>query len=95
MVACVAAITQAHLKPVLQDSLDRFPFVIRGFHSDNGSEFINDMVSGLLRDLLIEQTAVSVSGPFIHHAQRRSGMILATLLFGGSSTPRQAPNLKK
>jgi hypothetical protein len=56
MVACVAAIAQSHLKPVLQDILDRFPFVIRGFHSDNGSEFINDMVSGLLRDLLIEQT---------------------------------------
>ena len=56
MVACVAAITQSHLKPVLQDLLRRFPFPIRGFHSDNGSEFINDMVSGLLRDLLIEQT---------------------------------------
>jgi len=56
MVACVAAITQAHLKPVLRDILERFPFVIRGFHSDNGSEFINDMVSGLLQDLLIEQT---------------------------------------
>lgn len=27
-----------------------------GFHSDNGSEFINDTVSGLLQDLLIEQT---------------------------------------
>ena len=56
MVACAAAITQSHLRPVLQDILHRFPFVIRGFHSDNGSEFINDMVSGLLRDLLIEQT---------------------------------------
>jgi transposase InsO family protein len=56
MVACVAAITQSHLRPVLQDLLDQFPFPIRGFHSDNGSEFINDMVSGLLRDLLIEQT---------------------------------------
>ena len=56
MVACVAAITQAHLKPVLQELLRRFPFRIRGFHSDNGSEFINDMVSGLLQDLLIEQT---------------------------------------
>ena len=56
LVACVAAITQSHLKPVLQDLLRRFPFVIRGFHSDNGSEFINDMVSGLLQELLIEQT---------------------------------------
>ncbi len=56
MVACVAAIAQSHLRPVLQDLLERFPFPIRGFHSDNGSEFINDTVSGLLRDLLIEQT---------------------------------------
>ena len=56
MVACVEAITQSHLKPVLQDLLRRFPFLIRGFHSDNGSEFINDMVAGLLADLLIEQT---------------------------------------
>jgi transposase InsO family protein len=56
MVACVAAITQSHLQPVLQDILHRFPFPIRNFHSDNGSEFINDTVSGILQDLLIEQT---------------------------------------
>jgi len=56
MVACVAAITQSHLKPILKDILGRFPFVIRGFHSDNGSEFINDTVSGILKELLIEQT---------------------------------------
>lgn len=56
MVACVAAITRSHLKPVLQDLLRRFPFLIRGFHSDNGSEFINDTVSGILQKLLIEQT---------------------------------------
>lgn len=56
MVACVAALTQAHLKPVLQELLSQFPFKIRGFHSDNGSEFINDTVAGLLRELLIEQT---------------------------------------
>jgi transposase InsO family protein len=56
MAGSVEAITQSHLEPVLQDLLRRFPFPIRGFHSDNGSEFINDIVSGLLRDLLIEQT---------------------------------------
>ena len=33
-----------------------FPFVIRGFHSDNGSEFINYNVARLLGKLLIEQT---------------------------------------
>ena len=56
VVGAVSALTQTHLMPVLQAILGQFPFPIRGFHSDNGSEFINDMVSGLLRDLLIEQT---------------------------------------
>jgi transposase InsO family protein len=36
--------------------LEQFPFQIRGFHSDNGSEFINHTVSALLNKLLIEQT---------------------------------------
>jgi transposase InsO family protein len=56
VVGSVAAITQTHLEPVLRSILRQFPFPIRGFHSDNGSEFINDTVSGLLKDLLIEQT---------------------------------------
>jgi len=56
VVGAVAAITQAHLEPVLREMLGQFPFPVRGFHSDNGSEFINDTVSGLLQNLLIEQT---------------------------------------
>ena len=56
VVGSVCAITQAHLKPVLQGILAQFPFPIRGFHSDNGSEFINGTVEGILKDLLIEQT---------------------------------------
>lgn len=56
VVGAVAAITQTHLEPVLRAILSQFPFPIRGFHSDNGSEFINESVSGLLRRLLIEQT---------------------------------------
>src|SRR5215210_4866649 len=36
--------------------LAQFPFTIRGFHSDNGSEFINHTVAALLNKLLIEQT---------------------------------------
>ncbi len=46
VVGSVAAITQTHLEPVLRAILRQFPFPIRGFHSDNGSEFINDTVSG-------------------------------------------------
>ena len=33
-----------------------FPFDIQGFHSDNGSEYINARVADLLNKLLIEQT---------------------------------------
>jgi transposase InsO family protein len=36
--------------------LKQFPFRIRGFHSDNGSEFINHTVAQLLNKLLVEQT---------------------------------------
>jgi transposase InsO family protein len=36
--------------------LAQFPFVIHGFHSDNGSEFINQTVAKLLNKLMIEQT---------------------------------------
>jgi transposase InsO family protein len=56
VVGAVTAITQMHLELVLRAILVQFPFLIRGFHSDNGSEFINESVSGLLKRLLIEQT---------------------------------------
>ena len=56
VVGAVAAIAQAHLEPVLRAILAQFPFAICGFHSDNGSEFINQSVAGLLKRLLIEQT---------------------------------------
>ena len=36
--------------------LRQFPFRISGFHTDNGSEFINRTVAELLNKLLIEQT---------------------------------------
>ena len=56
IVVCVEAISAAYLEPVLEEALLAFPFRILGFHSDNGSEFINVNVSKLLNDLLIEQT---------------------------------------
>ena len=38
-VATCARISEAFLIPVLDALLLSFPFVIRGFHSDNGSEY--------------------------------------------------------
>src|SRR5437016_3725713 len=49
-------ISEAWLLPILKDMLEDFPFRIRGFHSDNGSEFINHTVAKLLEKLRVEQT---------------------------------------
>ena len=56
VVGAAAQISEAYLLPVLEAMLRQFPFRVRGFHSDNGSEFINYTVAGLLNKLLIEQT---------------------------------------
>jgi len=56
IVAATPQISEHWLIPVLEQLLDQFPFTIRGFHSDNGSEFINYTVARLLGKLLIEQT---------------------------------------
>jgi transposase InsO family protein len=56
IVGAVAHISEAWLRPLLEAMLEQFPFPIRGFHSDNGSEFINHTIAGLLNKLLIEQT---------------------------------------
>jgi transposase InsO family protein len=56
----VARSSTAHLRTLANSAagqlLEQFPFTIRGFHSDNGSEFINYTVTRLLDKLLIEQT---------------------------------------
>lgn len=56
IVGATAQISEAYLIPVLEAMLTQFPFRIHGFHSDNGSEFINHTVAKLLNKLLIEQT---------------------------------------
>jgi transposase InsO family protein len=56
VVGAVEGISEVFLEPLLEKLLERFPFPISGFHSDNGSEYINDRVARLLRNLLIEQT---------------------------------------
>jgi hypothetical protein len=55
IVGCVETISERHLKPVLEAMLHQFPFRIRGFHCDNGSEFLNRTVALLLNKLLVEE----------------------------------------
>lgn len=54
--ACVQGIGEAHLLPVLALIIDQFPFVVLGFHSDNGSEYINHQVAKMLDKLRVEFT---------------------------------------
>lgn len=56
MIATVEGISYRFLTPVLVSLLKLFPFKIYEFHSDNGSEYINKIVSDLLNNLLIDQS---------------------------------------
>lgn len=56
VVGCVERINERFLLPVVEAILHQFPFRILGFHSDNGSEYVNHEVSELLKKLLIEFT---------------------------------------
>ena len=57
IIGCVEGISEEFLKSLLEELLELFPFIIINFHSDNGSEYINHIVAGLLNKLKIEQTA--------------------------------------
>ena len=56
VVASVQTISEAHLLPVIAQMLEQFPFKIIGFHADNGSEYVNHRVAGMLNKLRIEFT---------------------------------------
>ncbi|MCD6299816.1 MAG: transposase family protein [Dehalococcoidales bacterium] len=56
IVASVERISETYLVLALESMLAEFPFVIRGFHSDNGSEFVNHIVARLLNKMLIRFT---------------------------------------
>ena len=56
VVGSTPRISETYLEPVLKAMMRQFPFRIKGFHTDNGSEFINRTVAELLNKLLIEQT---------------------------------------
>ena len=53
--ACVEAMSEAYLLPVLAAIRAQFPFELLGFHSDNGSEYINYKVAQLLDKLRVKQ----------------------------------------
>ncbi|MBI5138901.1 MAG: transposase family protein [Candidatus Vogelbacteria bacterium] len=56
VVVSVQKISEQYLVPALLEALNLFPFEIKNFHSDNGSEYINHVVARLLEKLRIHQT---------------------------------------
>ena len=54
-IGAVEAISERFLVPVLEGLLGLFPFVVTGFHADNGSEYINHTVAALLNKLHIHE----------------------------------------
>jgi hypothetical protein len=56
IVLSCAKISEQFLIPILTEMLETFPFIVLGFHADNGSEYINHQVAKLLNKLHIELT---------------------------------------
>lgn len=56
VICSVEKISEHYLIPVLEQLLEAFPFTLINFHSDNGSEYINQRVARLLEKLRIEFT---------------------------------------
>ena len=63
-VGAVPRASEYFLLPVLEDLLEAFPFRVRAFHADNGSEYVNHRVARLLNKLHI--------GEFTKSRPRRS-----------------------
>ncbi len=93
-VATCERISEAFLIPVLEELLQSFPFPILGFHSDNGSEFINHQVAKLLNKLLIEEQTKPRSRNCNDNAQAESknGSIVCKHL-GYSHIPQRFASL--
>jgi transposase InsO family protein len=56
VVTRVQTICEVHLLWVIEQMMAQFPFEILGFHSDNGSEYVNHRMAQLLQKLHIEFT---------------------------------------
>lgn len=93
VICTVEKISERYLLPVLEQLLDTFPFQVLGFHSDNGSEYINQRVAGLLEKLLIEFTkSRSRQSNDNALAESKNGAVVRKL-FGYSHIPQRWASL--
>jgi transposase InsO family protein len=92
-VVCVPSISQEDLKEVYKEVLEGFPYRILNFHSDNGSEFINEYLAKILKRMHIDQTK---SRPRKHNdnalVESKNGWVIRKE-FGYIFRPKQAAPL--
>ncbi len=89
VVCSVEKISERYLIPAPEQLLQTFPFTVRGFHSDNGSEYINKRVAKLLEKLRIEFTkSRSQQSNDNALAESKNGAVLRKL-FGYSHIPQR------
>ena len=92
VVCTVEKISERYLIPALEQLLETFPFILLGFHSDNGSEYINKRVAELLEKLLIEFTkSRSRHSNDNALAESKNGAVVRKLFGYGHIPQRWAP----
>src|SRR6516165_7498675 len=96
VVGCAEKISEWYLLPVLEAVLAQFPFAIRGFHADNGSEYINHRVAEMLRKLHAEFTKSRVCRSQ-HNAlvEGKNGAVIRKLVGYGHIAGQHAEALQK
>jgi transposase InsO family protein len=89
VVCTVEKISEQFLIPALEQILEAFPFTLLGFHSDNGSEYINKRVAALLEKLRVEFTkSRSRHSNDNALAESKNGSVIRKL-FGYSHIPQR------
>jgi transposase InsO family protein len=96
VVGCAEKIRERYLLPVLEAVLAQFPFAIRGFHADNGSEYINPRVAEMLRKLHAEFTQSRACRSQDHAlVEGKNGAVIRKLIGYGHIAGRHAEALQK
>jgi transposase InsO family protein len=89
VVCTVEKISEAYLLHALEQLLQAFPFPIQGFHSDNGSEYINGRVAALLLKLVIEFTKSRARQTNDHALVESKNGAVVRKLFGHAHIPQR------
>src|SRR5207302_9579429 len=96
VVGCLPHISEAHMMPTRESILHQFPFVLQGFHTDNGYEYINYTVAGLLKKLQVEFTKSRASRSQDNAlVEGKNGAVIRKLIGYGHIPAEQAEAVQK